>query len=163
MSLFQCSRCGCEENTACSNMSRPHFWNEIMGKDERAAAALASYREILGMAPGEPFGELCSACSPAWIDPQTRDYGVGPNPNPKPGEGMWHGEWPQKFLPLGEYMTDPRTGNLVRKDEYVEPPPPPPRRYWGTGERVPIHMENPHFTEAQNRAARRAAERRRRR
>ena len=109
MSLFQCSKCGCKENTACSNMSRAHFNNHLY-TDARATVALASYRQILGLQPGAPFGSYCSACSPMWF--KNGELGAGPNPNPKPGEGLWHDRFPQVFFTLDSMTTNPE-GNLV--------------------------------------------------
>ena len=111
MSLFQCSKCGCKENTACSNMSRAHFNNHLY-KGESSQAALASYREALGLKPDEEFGAYCSACSPMWFD--NHNLGLAPNPNPTPGEGLWHGKFPRVYFPLGSMITDFQ-GNLVSR------------------------------------------------
>jgi hypothetical protein len=43
MSLFQCSKCGCCENTACSN----YYWNRYQAKKHL-----------------KPVEDLCSACDP---------------------------------------------------------------------------------------------------
>jgi hypothetical protein len=109
MSLFQCDKCGCRENTACSNMGHA-FMNNALDADPGARAALASYREILGLKPGDKFGAYCSACSPKWY--KNGFFGIGPNPHPAPGEGLWHDKFPREFLPPGSMITDFQ-GNLV--------------------------------------------------
>lgn len=115
MSLFQCDKCGCVENTACTNGYHcPVSWLE-----ERPEV-YASYREILGLKPDEPYGKYCSACSPIWFTKKGR-YGVGPNPDPKPGRdgGLWHGRFERRFLPKGEFETAPN-GNLRKKSNHDE-------------------------------------------
>lgn len=162
MSLFQCARCGCVENTACSSMGHC-LMNYEWEHDPKDRPALQSYKAILGLADDEPFPRLCSACSPVWFD--NGNYGIGPNPNPTPGKGLWHGEFPREYLPLGEYMTNPHTGDLVRKDEYAEPAPVVYRATSPTFEitrRPAYYGDNPFFTEGQNRAARRRAKHNRR-
>lgn len=115
MSLFQCNKCGCEENTALSSGSwgLGLFDHHGADPDPNVRAAAASYREVLGLAPGSPFGKLCSACSPLWYG-AGRGYGVGPNPNPTKGHGLWHGHFSRDFLPKGQFTTN-REGNLVHK------------------------------------------------
>ena len=85
MSLFQCERCGCCENTAlacqgCSGYAERFFdWTGI--EDRRGK-------------------KLCSECAP------TR------NADGTPSElGTWHGEFEQVFLPLGQFRTA-ENGNL---------------------------------------------------
>lgn len=85
MSLFQCKRCGCAENTALSSQGfagwPEHFdWTGI--EDRRGLL-------------------LCSVCGPArYSDGAPTDYGVA-----------WHGRFARVFLPLGMFRTA-RNGNL---------------------------------------------------
>lgn len=76
MSLYQCEKCGCIENTAlghyhCRNMK--DMWDE----------------EYLGKA-------LCSACGPPKFKSGEKNKGVG----------KWHGEFERKYYPLGTMYTD---------------------------------------------------------
>lgn len=131
MSLFQCTKCGCLENTACTSCYMGTYmmnsdWKEPKLRKEHREA-LASYKKILGLKPEEPFGIYCSACCPMWFNDKG-GFGIGPNPNPKPGKperggggGLWHGEWTRMFLPKGKFETAPN-GNLRHietKDEEV--------------------------------------------
>ncbi len=109
MSLFQCDKCGCAENTALTNS----FWYSWRILKEDRPEIYASYREILGLKPGEEPGKYCSACTPVWFGPD-RMYGRGRNPNPEPGAGLWHGRFPRTFLPKGQFETAPN-GNLRKK------------------------------------------------
>ena len=125
MSLFQCDKCGCLENTAltrcshCSYLMNREFEEE--DKNSNTYKALQSYREILGLKDGEEFGHYCSACCPVWFHkdgPDRGSYGIGPNPEPKAdkwdGGGLWHGEFERIFLPKGQFFTN-RDGNLAHK------------------------------------------------
>lgn len=83
MSLFQCQHCGGRENTALAPMS----------------GTFARYYDW-SYAPERKGLSLCSACGPV-------SYSDG-----KPVEDAgWHGQFPQVFLPLGEFHTN-RDGNL---------------------------------------------------
>lgn len=116
MSLFQCAKCGCIENTALTNCSHAvYLYNEGL-KEFPNDPALLSYKELLGLKPEEPFQELCSACTPFWFY-ENGNYGVGKNPNPSPeeGDGVWHGKFERTFLPKGKFKTD-KFGNL----EHIE-------------------------------------------
>ena len=113
MSLFQCDKCGCRENTSCSNAAHPYFINHSADKNPRNAAAMDSARERLDLKSGESFGAYCSACSPFWFT-EARDLGVGENPNPTTKCGLWHGRFPRTYYPLGLMETD-RVGNLSPK------------------------------------------------
>lgn len=125
MSIFQCDRCGCAENTACTSCSHSSYlmnseWDKQHKEPKHVIEALASYKKILGLEPEQPFGKYCSACCPMWFD-QNGEYGIGPNPNPGPdrpergsGGGVWHGRWERKFLPKGQFETGP-DGNLRHK------------------------------------------------
>jgi hypothetical protein len=87
MSLFQCDKCGCLENTSLTE----GYWtgNEyIKGKPE-----YQSYRDKLGLAEGQPWGHYCSACNPR-------------------GDGQWHGKFARLFLPKGLFHTN-EDGNLA--------------------------------------------------
>ena len=76
MSIFQCEKCGCGENTACG---RYHTRNMDIWPDD----------ELKGLA-------LCSACSPTHY----KDGEV----NKKGGE--WHGKWNRVFYPKGAMSTN---------------------------------------------------------
>ena len=66
MSLYQCTECGCRENTACG-----YYWE-------------ANYKK-------EPV--LCSECH----------------------TGEWHGHFPKKLFPKGQFETN-SVGNLQHKE-----------------------------------------------
>lgn len=91
MSLFQCEKCGCCENTAMA----PHtkYLPELY--DWRG------YEDLKGL-------ELCSACGPCHFSDGTRakDY------------GKWHGVFPRVFLPKGKFNTN-QEGNLAHIDTGV--------------------------------------------
>ncbi len=82
MSIFQCDKCGCAENTACG-------WYHC--KDSKRLTP----KEILGM-------KLCSACAPQF-------YANGVEPTEFNGE--WHNQFKRTFLPHGEFKTN-REGNI---------------------------------------------------
>jgi hypothetical protein len=89
VSLFQCERCGCCENTAlacqgCDGYAVTFFdWTGIEDRKGK---------------------KLCSACAPT-------KYGDG-----EPTEyGKWHGEFPRTFLPMGMFRTN-HEGNLAHKE-----------------------------------------------
>ena len=111
MSLFQCAKCGCLENTALGRCGHPYFLNSY----KEPKPELDSYREILGIPPGAEFQQYCSACCPLWFD--KNQFGMGRNPNPTPGNGLWHGAFKRMYLPIGEFETNPSTGNLRRIGE----------------------------------------------
>ncbi|MBU2590145.1 MAG: hypothetical protein KKA65_02205 [Nanoarchaeota archaeon] len=98
MSLFQCDRCGCLENTALTECSSDYM--KIFIKESKE---LKEYKKELGLNENQEFGNYCSACCPL-------------------GERKWHGEFPRIFLPKGEFETAPN-GNIRPKkilDEDVE-------------------------------------------
>lgn len=111
MSLFQCSKCGCIENTACTS-----GYHMMWQMDKRDVEAAASYRKVLGLAEDDMFGNYCSACSPIWFTPEG-GYGIGPGPvgqgNGLMGDvyGVWHGKFKRTFLPKGKFHTN-GDGNL---------------------------------------------------
>lgn len=118
MSLFQCDKCGCVENSACSDGGYMGRW---LIKD--LPEVLKSYREVLGLKPDEPFGNYCCVCNPQWFIEECTcgkaphsagckqgDYGIGPSPKPK----LWHNRFKRIFLPKGEWQTD-RQGNLEHR------------------------------------------------
>ena len=85
MSLFQCENCGCIENTACC-----HY----------------HCRSMPNMTPPEYLNkELCCVCGPTHY----------PSGEPIEGAGVWHNRFPRRFLPMGEWVTDP-VGNLMHRD-----------------------------------------------
>jgi hypothetical protein len=121
VSLFQCAKCGCIENTACC-----HYYVEISSAyyetpvkppkedwEKRLFAArvaqFAQWRKVMGLKEGAPFGPYCSFCSPIWYD-EKGGYGEGPNPSP-----AWHGRFEREYLPLGEWEMLPRNGGLIHK------------------------------------------------
>ena len=83
MSLFQCQRCGCVENTALSGqgMSWPDLFNWD-GIEERRSL------------------KLCSACGPT----KYKD-------NAPTKFGTWHGRFARTYLPMGMFRTA-QNGNL---------------------------------------------------
>lgn len=103
MSLFQCTHCGCIENTALSMGSRAHFNNTFT---ERLPDIAAAYRVVLGLPEGAPFGDYCCVCNPFWYTPKG-DYGLGPNPAPQ----VWHEKFHRRFFPKGTVRTS-RNGNV---------------------------------------------------
>jgi len=111
MSLFQCDKCGCCENTSLTNTG--HYELSILFRKE--AVMLSDCRTRLGLPADAELGRYCSACTPLWFTPEG-DFGFGINPNPEPGKGLWHGKFPQKFYPLGSMVTD-RDGNLKPKPQ----------------------------------------------
>lgn len=86
MSLFQCERCGCVENTALSCQGfegLPEKWFDWTGIEDRKGK------------------KLCSACGPTRYDDGTpTDY------------GKWHNVFERKFLPIGKFKTT-REGNIA--------------------------------------------------
>lgn len=89
MSIFQCERCGCAENTACGVGM---FYHSPSSFDWSYAPELEGKH-------------LCSACGPsklAWGSATIC-------------EGKWHDMFPRVFLPFGLYVTN-NHGNLVHRD-----------------------------------------------
>lgn len=84
MSLFQCERCGCVENTALSSQGfKVHAEDfDWTGIEDRQGL------------------RLCSACGPTRYD--------GGEPT---SYGVWHGKFKRVFLPIGQFKTN-RRGNL---------------------------------------------------
>lgn len=117
MSLFQCAKCGCLENTALTPCSHSTYLMNQEFKRNPKHPAFLSYKKILGLYPKQVFKNYCSACCPVWFDGQ--NYGVGPNPSPKAdkwnGGGLWHGDFRRRFFPMGKMFTDDG-GNLKHKE-----------------------------------------------
>lgn len=89
MSIFQCERCGCAENTACGVGM---FYHSPSSFDWSYAPELEGKR-------------LCSACGPrklAWGSPTIC-------------EGKWHGLFPRVYLPKGQFVTN-SVGNLAHRE-----------------------------------------------
>lgn len=85
MSLFQCEKCGCCENTALSAQGF-HWLVELFDW---------SYApEMKGM-------RLCSACGPIFYRDGTSTQ-----------FGKWHDQFERVFLPIGMFITNDR-GNLA--------------------------------------------------
>ena len=76
MSLFQCDKCGCLENTACG-WSHPRF-NKRLTKPEN-----------LGK-------ELCAVCAPT-------EY---PNGDKTAFKNVWHDRFLRRFFEKGMYITN---------------------------------------------------------
>jgi hypothetical protein len=113
MSLFQCDKCGCLENTALTGC----YWSRNLL--EKHPDVLASYRQVLGLDEKAEFGHYCSACNPVWFD-EGGEYGVGPRPvgyENKHGEhmGVWHGRFERIFLPKMLFHTN-EDGNLAHME-----------------------------------------------
>lgn len=122
MSIFQCERCGCAENTA-SGVAMFHYVPEHFDW---------SY------APDLEGKKLCSACGP-----RVRDDGVTPTMT----AGKWHGVFRRVYLPMGMFKTDPE-GNLahietletdlqkyeLKRDEFPSTRPLPARHVYAWGE-----------------------------
>lgn len=86
MSIFQCERCGCAENTACGVGM---FYHAPSSFDWSYAPELEGKR-------------LCSACGPTLLK----------GGHPTITEGQWHGVFRRMFLPMGLFKADPQ-GNLA--------------------------------------------------
>lgn len=85
MSLFQCEKCGCVENTALSSQGFNGFFEKLYDW---------SY------APERKGMKLCSACGPVkYSDGEDTEY------------GGWHNVFPRVYLPVGKFKTN-REGNL---------------------------------------------------
>lgn len=113
MSLFQCTKCGCLENTAATG----GYWVYGLPKDVEE-----SYRKVLNLPDHMPWGKYCSVCNPLWFDARG-NYGKGPRPigyaesNKKDflqsgNLGVWHGRFERIFLPKGQFYTN-NEGNLA--------------------------------------------------
>lgn len=90
MSIFQCERCGCVDNTACG-----------VGMFYHAPSSFDwSY------APEREGMKLCSACGPTHLK----------GGHPTITEGKWHDLFKRVFLPMGLYVTN-QHGNLVTIDK----------------------------------------------
>lgn len=88
MSLFQCERCGCAENSAVA-YGGTKLIADILNWD--------GMEDRRGMM-------LCSACAPA-------EYRHGG----KSGLGVWHGTFSRVFLPMGMFVKNPQ-GNLAHRE-----------------------------------------------
>ncbi|EGT4280880.1 hypothetical protein DOX46_15175 [Cronobacter malonaticus] len=85
MSLFQCEKCGCVENTALSSQGFNGIFEMFFDW---------SY------SPESKGKKLCSACGPThYSDGTETEY------------GRWHNHFPRQYLPLGMFKTN-RQGNL---------------------------------------------------
>ena len=89
MSIFQCERCGCAENTACGVGM---FYHSPSSFDW-------SY------APERKGMKLCSVCGPTHLAGGMKTI----------TQGQWHGLFPRVFLPLGMFVTNSQ-GNLAHRD-----------------------------------------------
>jgi hypothetical protein len=103
MSIFNCDKCGCIENTATSEGGwlLPAFVKARQVPED----VQASWRKVLGLTESAKFGHYCSVCCPIWYNPCTcghaphlygyncYGYGMGPNPNPR----KWHDIFPREY------------------------------------------------------------------
>jgi hypothetical protein len=88
MSLFQCQHCGCCENTALASQGCDGYAETFFD--------WAGFEDRKGK-------KLCSACAPTkYNDGTATEFGA------------WHGKFPRTFLPIGEFRTNARNGNLQR-------------------------------------------------
>lgn len=110
MSLFQCAKCGCVDNTATTEFGYAAWMCNADWEESRYLEALKSYKDIIGIPHEKPFEMLCCECCPLWYD-EKGGYGIGPNPNPY----VWHEQFAKRYLPKGMYLTDPNTGNLIHR------------------------------------------------
>ena len=94
MSLFQCEKCGCCENTALS-------WQGHWGGHSDDMTDSFDWSDN----PDDEGLKLCSACGPARF--------ADGEPNKK--GGGWHGQFERVFLPKGMFETN-REGNLEHKE-----------------------------------------------
>jgi hypothetical protein len=100
MSLFQCGKCGCVENTACSAQGFiPSFMQKCFdwtGKEELLKQFTLEKKL------------LCCACGPTkYRDGKLTEFGT------------WHNEFPRTFLPMNMFYTN-RVGNLAHKETHSE-------------------------------------------
>lgn len=124
MSLFQCARCGCRENTALSHQGfifDSYFdWTDI--------------EEYRGK-------KLCSACGPFTYKDSGKILSTRMD---RELPGVWHGQFERSYLPKDGSIFTNRVGNLESKDgrplsELYSPTEYPPVR----GVRfVPEHVVN---------------------
>ena len=85
MSLYQCEKCGCVENTACG-----HYWSAIFGREMFSDYQNGTNEKML----------LCSACGPLkFKNGESTDF------------GKWHGIFRQRFFELNSLYTD-GSGNV---------------------------------------------------
>lgn len=94
MPVFQCEKCGCVDNTATSNQMH--------------AGPFAKYYDWTGREE-DKGKKLCKVCGPT-------KHSDG---DPVKGAGKWHNYFDRQFLPLGEWETDPNTGNLRHKKTHA--------------------------------------------
>lgn len=100
MSLFQCSHCGCVENTALSHQGftiRKHIYDWSSAKGQNKDTVKVSYGIFLSI---ETY-RLCCVCGPV-----TYANGVEVK-----GAGVWHGQFSIEFLPKLQYVTNDQ-GNI---------------------------------------------------
>lgn len=81
MSMFQCGKCGCAENTACTNFFEGKWTTRYKVPKEEM-----EYNEL----------PLCCVCLP-------KQYKNGETVE---RAGKWHNQFSRYFLPMGEYHTN---------------------------------------------------------
>lgn len=106
MSLFQCTKCGCVENTATSDGGYLIKW---IVTEERVPLIYKSYKDVLGSTVEDEFGEYCCICNPMWFG-EDGSFGLGKCPEKK----EWHGKFDRIFLEMGKWETN-EVGNLRHK------------------------------------------------
>lgn len=106
MSLFQCDRCGCVENTALSEGG--YLISGLVTEDE-PPEIVKSYKAAVGLKEEEPFGNYCCVCCPMQFD-KKGEFKIFEEKDRR----QWHSDFPRTFLAKGEWETDER-GNLRNK------------------------------------------------
>jgi hypothetical protein len=86
MSMFQCGKCGCVENTACTSFFDGEWTSRFKVPEEDM-----QYNKL----------PLCCICAPEHFK----------SGEPTQHTGEWHNNFSRVFLPLGEYRTN-REGNI---------------------------------------------------
>lgn len=121
MSLMQCGKCGCVDNSATSEFGARWKWTMGEHPDRHKLAKVAGY-ETFEEAPEE----LCCVCSPVYFKDGSYDF----EPTVK---HEWHGSFERKFWPKGSLTTD-QVGNIARVDGKPF--------YWDSGKTEEIHGQS---------------------
>ena len=125
MSLFQCDKCGCVENTATSDGG---YHIKYLLDGTTPPDVIESYKEVLGLKPKEEFGKYCCVCNQIWYvkkcicnnTPHSHGcrygrLGIGK----APFEKHWHNKFPRSFLEKGKWVTN-RDGNIEHIETHEE-------------------------------------------
>lgn len=103
MSLYQCSKCGCVENTATSDGG---FLIKYMINKTKHPEINKSYKEAMGLKEDDEFGEYCCVCNPMQFNKEGNYQLFDMNVKKE-----WHNKFPRTFLEKGKWKTN-REGNL---------------------------------------------------